>query len=388
MKIDSAFSITTADVLKQSNSPNGAIKSKPVVPPKPKVSLSPDQILYKSLADAPRSCCKCVENKIKYEEKELGDYGLSIQSNCSEATTSSSSQFDAYNLLDEIYAEIEDKNKTEKITLSKKLDFSSLNNSDNSNNSSSSISSSCSSYSFRPASTKSTNAPIAPPPPLPLQPPPPLTKTRSNTQIQATSSKFDNTSDEAEQSYLEPALLNQIDSEVVNKHQSSILSSQANDLYIKEKGTKRRSSILKAGNNRLISTLKIIRKKSFIGNGHASYSLEKCDNTDTSKTRHGSNVLMPTISEPQLISQTYDFNKTTLIMLDKSRKSDQPSRNDELSSQDQNGIVALYLYLFISSLTVCTHYRLNRPQYTNSTVLTNFSPQFGVFTLINMFCLT
>jgi hypothetical protein len=362
------------------------VKMRPTVPPKPNMVLSPNQKI--PLKYSQTTCCKCVANQNKYEDKDQSnEYNLSIRSTTTSASSSSSAHIDAYNLLDEIYAEIEDNknnpNTSDKTTFTYPPDdfANSLNNSDNSN-SSVSTSSSGSTYSCKSLSTKKLESPkaLAPPPPLPAQPPPQFIKTRSHTQLTSMCEpkrcNADDEPNETEQSYLEPSMLDKINSDIEANTQSSNKrrSLAAYDLQrpdesnnsVQEKLTKRTSSIFKTTNNRLAHTLKLIRNKSFLTNGshHASYSLETTEHNSSSTTktktvRPSSSILLNKISEPKLISQTYDFNKTNLIMLlDKTanRLADpddaiqvQVSSDDNQSghpSAHQNGILHSSIYLY------------------------------------------
>jgi hypothetical protein len=320
--------------------------SKPIIPPKPKFIKDKSNLLVNKLLVKQNNEN---EGSLTTTTNDV-EYNLSQASHYSELNENISST-DAYSLLDEIYAEIEDKN----IIQRKKVVPSSS-------------SSSSSSY--------SSSIDLQKPPPLPSQPPPRLTTQQINEELLLNdldessvlklcdlafndSSPNDNLNLDSEQlqdeqnsqffedNYLEPIQINLLNSNSNTSKRKSIAIESTNQL----------KNIIRSTNTKLTNTLKLIRTKSLNTNS-PDKTLSICTATCTTQNettlnnnnnnnkslklslRHSintnnsiMNIKSIDISEPTLISQTFDITKQNFIEINM-------KQNDDSSTSSSSSIIS------------------------------------------------
>lgn len=249
---------------------------KPFIPPKPQMiyDKTNENILINKLLNNDNQDKNKINsndcNILNINSDEYSEINLQVANVNSEIT---------FNLLDEIYAEIEEKktNRQQSQTQSTSSSSSIITNSkSNTSSCSSSTSSRCS-------ETQVYEKPSIPPPPLPAQPPPRLlNKKPTSPQIDSNKNiQLESPLNHSEFNYLEP-----VDSQ-----------------FSPRKGLQFRKQ-----SNIIANTLKLIRTKSLHSN-----------NTSL-KTRDYEFTKIVEISEPKLISQTFDLAKQNLIQIQKQQQ--------------------------------------------------------------------
>lgn len=311
---------------------------RPAVPPKPKNLVN----------KTPTECYKFDSLLTAAEDS------LSLSSNYSEINTSEMKDTNnSLSLLDEIYAEIEEKHH---VQMRKSLDrihhsttstTTKIESVDQSTNlsscssayiSCSSSSSTTSSCSYSDISTKYAETTSTEPPPLPIQPPPRLSQiakrtppppvppppvhrtTRSSpVSTDTNDAKYENLNKIAEtdeSSYLEP-----VETAPIRPQRKSLGSS--NIKMGTEASESKPRSIFRAS-NKLTNTLKLMRTKSLVNAQPMAPQRSLTTNKSASllsrlslggQSKKSSSVKAIEIGAPTLISQTFDMSKQSLIPL-------------------------------------------------------------------------
>ena len=274
---------------------------KPIIPPKPKFIIDKINNVSKLVAAAADE-----------------EYNLSQNSHYSELNDNNGSNNDAYSLLDEIYAEIEDKNLNQlsKSTITTPSSSQPLFSSSSSSSSSSSYSSS--DYCNNICSNMK-------PPPLPAQPPPrliyqdsskyeiPLSNLDKGAAVKLCELAFNEPNDyqlnessildeDYEENYLEPINIDLIN-EIKNVNNNIAESNTTEATATKQLRKNNLFSTVK-----LTNTLKLIRTKSL---STATPDLNQNRKSIVSQL----NFKSIEISAPTLISQTFDITKQNFIQI-------------------------------------------------------------------------